>query len=246
MRTWDHRSARRLVPLVAAGAAVFGLARVMRPVPIFTATGPTRPVTWPTDDDPGDARASLMERHLPSVRFNGNAFGDVIDFLRDVTGAEFRVDWPALAAAGVTGQTPVTARLRDVKVSKALHLIAAAVGRPDDPPDFFIQEPGVIACTAASVRVRRRVSRQYDVVAVLHSWGRSRPSSAAEVDSRAADVQAWLIRSVDPNSWLWNGGRLGSLGVDPGRRVLTVVQTPENQDAVASALLVLEQAELCR
>ena len=41
------------------------------------------------------ATAALLDRRLPELRFNANALSDVFDFLRDATGANLYVDWPA-------------------------------------------------------------------------------------------------------------------------------------------------------
>ena len=66
------------------------------------------------------------------MRFNANALTDVIDFLRDVSGATIYVDWKTLEAASIQKDAPVTARLRDVKFSKALELIFKSVEGDDD------------------------------------------------------------------------------------------------------------------
>ena len=47
-----------------------------------------------------------LDRRLPEINFNGNAFGDVVDFLRDVTGANIFVNWRALETAGISKDAP--------------------------------------------------------------------------------------------------------------------------------------------
>ena len=50
------------------------------------------------------------------MNFSGVAFADVIDFLRDVSGANIHVDWKILEAAGIGKDAPVkdlTAALQD-------------------------------------------------------------------------------------------------------------------------------------
>ena len=53
-----------------------------------------------------------LDRPLPELQFDGVGFSDVIDFLRDVSGANIFVNWKSLEAAGVDRNAPVTARLR--------------------------------------------------------------------------------------------------------------------------------------
>jgi beta-lactamase regulating signal transducer with metallopeptidase domain len=70
----------------------------------------------------------LLEHKLPEVRFDNVGFADVIDFFRDVGSANIFVDWRALEAAGIDRNAPVTIRLRDVKLSKALEVVLLDVG----------------------------------------------------------------------------------------------------------------------
>ena len=53
----------------------------------------------------------------------------MVDFLRDVSGANIFVNWKSLEGAGVDRNAPVTAKLRNVKFSKALSIILDSVGR---------------------------------------------------------------------------------------------------------------------
>src|SRR5207249_2105153 len=61
------------------------------------------------------ATLAQLDRKLPEVKFDAVAFSDSIDWMRDVTGANIFVNWRALEAAGIDKNTPVSARLRDVK-----------------------------------------------------------------------------------------------------------------------------------
>src|SRR5205814_2462374 len=99
------------------------------------------PANWPDLSEPRDESVRhergvesedadvqrQLDRTLPEVNFNQVPFGDVIDFLRDITTANIFVNWRALEAAGVDKNAPVTARLRNVRFSKALSLILADV-----------------------------------------------------------------------------------------------------------------------
>ena len=51
---------------------------------------------------------------LPEVKFQASPLKDCFDFLRDVSGANIHVNWRALEAAGVTGDTQVNVRLKEV------------------------------------------------------------------------------------------------------------------------------------
>src|SRR4051794_2102424 len=69
-----------------------------------------------------------LDRKLPDIRFEGSLFGDVIDFYRDVVGADILVDWPALAAAGVHRMTPVQVLVSDEQFGSAMAKTLRATG----------------------------------------------------------------------------------------------------------------------
>lgn len=67
--------------------------------------------------------SASLNRVLPEMKFDGIALGEAIDFLRDVTGANLHVNWKALEGAGVTADTPINIRLRQVPLRKVLSLV---------------------------------------------------------------------------------------------------------------------------
>ncbi len=86
---------------------------------------------------------AVLSRVLPELRFEDVGFSDVVDFLRDVTGANIYVNWKTLAAAGIEKDAKVTARLRNVKFSKALNVILDEAGSPNAKLAYTVDE-GVI------------------------------------------------------------------------------------------------------
>jgi Ca-activated chloride channel family protein len=108
----------------------------------------------PTDDEVSADRGAVAEdaslqsqldRHLPELRFNANALSDVVDFLRDVNGTNITVDWNALAKAGITRNTPITALLRDIKFCDALALIlkSANTGAATAQPGYKLDHGAI-------------------------------------------------------------------------------------------------------
>ena len=103
-----------------------------------------------------------LDRRLPEIRFDQVAFGDVVDFLRDVTGANLFVNWRALEAAGVERTAPVTARLRDVRFSKALSTILNDVGGGTVALAYTVDE-GVITISTAEDLNKNVDIQVYDI-----------------------------------------------------------------------------------
>src|SRR5687767_3947790 len=60
---------------------------------------------------------------LPEVKFQGSPLKDCFEFLRDVSGANIHVNWRALEAAGITGDTQVNVRLREVPLRKVMNVL---------------------------------------------------------------------------------------------------------------------------
>ena len=108
------------------------------------------------------ATVAVLDRTLPEVAFDAVAFGDVIDFLRDVSTANLFVNWKSLEAAGIDRTTPVTARLHNVKFSKALNVILDSVGGGQTKLGYTIDE-GVITISTQDDLSKNVVVRVYDI-----------------------------------------------------------------------------------
>ena len=105
---------------------------------------------------------ALLDKRLPELRFEAVTFSDVIDFLRDVTTANIFVNWRALETAGIDKNAPVTARLKDVKFSKALTTILADVGGGTVKLGYTIDE-GVITISTEEDLSKNVATRVYDI-----------------------------------------------------------------------------------
>jgi hypothetical protein len=94
--------------------------------------------------------ADVLARVMPEVRFDGVAFGDAIDFLRDVSGATINVHWKELEAVGVDRNTPVTIRLQNVRFGQALRLLLLTASAGDKPPEYTTEEGRILIRAAAA------------------------------------------------------------------------------------------------
>lgn len=111
----------------------------------------------------GDAATrAQLDRKLPELRFDQVPFGDVIGFLQDVSGANIFVNWRALESAGIDRNTPVTARLRDIKFSKGLSTILSDVGGGVVKLTYTVDE-GVITISTEEDLSKNVITRVYDI-----------------------------------------------------------------------------------
>lgn len=170
----------------------------------------------------GKALAAQLDRQLPELQFDGIGFGDVIDFLRDVSGTNIVVNWKALEAAKVDKNAPTTLKLRNVKLSKALQLVLDAAAQKEGVL-FYRAEDGVITISAHEPDGGTLISKTYNVKALVNGDA-----------ARTQSLLRMITGSVDPSSWQ---DKPGGPAVSKGEEgMLVVVQTDRNQKAVANLL----------
>jgi hypothetical protein len=90
-----------------------------------------------------------VDRRLPEANFNNTALSDVIDFLRDVSGANLFVNWVELEKAGLKRDAPVSLRLRDMTLSSVLRLVLESANNGKTPVRFTYED-NVITVTAGA------------------------------------------------------------------------------------------------
>ena len=97
---------------------------------------------------PRSALAALAIK-LPVVKFDGTRMEDAINYLRDISDANFHVDWRAIETLGVSRDTPVTFSARQITLRKALGLILSQTSNPNELS--FYNDGGVIEITTKAV-----------------------------------------------------------------------------------------------
>jgi Flp pilus assembly secretin CpaC len=213
------------------------------------------------------AVVTQLERKLPEVRFDNVGFADVVDFLRDVSSANIFVNWKALETAGIDRNAPVTARLRDVKFSKALETILKDVGGGTVKLGYTIDE-GVISISTEEDLASNVVTRVYDIRDLIinvpdfdmppnfqlqgstagGSGGNQQLFNSTQQNGQTGtNVRADLIANITKliqdtvasESWKDNGGNIGSIRELAGQLIVT--QTPENLRSLARLLEQLRE-----
>jgi hypothetical protein len=174
------------------------------------------------------AAEAQLELRLPPIKFDAVGLNDVVDFLRDVNGANIFVNWKALEGAGIDRQVPVTVNLHNVKFGKALRIILDSLSSEKAKLTFKV-DSGVIAISTASELFGEPLSRAYDVKFLLP--GGLEPG---ERDKRVAALLRLVVGSIDPPSWGLHDGRAYAAMELNGS--LIVVQTEKNLVAIEGLL----------
>ena len=107
------------------------------------------------------ARRSVLDQVIPDVKFTNVALKDALEFLRDVTGANIHVNWKAIEAAGVSQDTNVNMRLREVQFRKALGLLLNEAGSGTALTYYFDQN--VLEVTTRELADKEMFTRVYSV-----------------------------------------------------------------------------------
>ena len=181
------------------------------------------------------AAQAKLDHNLPDVDFNSNQFVDVIDFLRDVTGANIFVNWHVLEAAGFAKSTTVTVRLKNVAFKTALATILEAADGEKTKLAYVINQ-GVITISTVEDLRKNTSTEAYDVRDLLGDKPKAGQTARAPEDRQERiDAMVKLVTgTVDPESWSDNGGRVGEIKELSGQLIVT--QTPQNHKAIENLI----------
>ena len=206
----------------------------------------TRPATQPEATTSPETRtpkrlsmipttAALLDRVLPEVEFEGEPFSRVVDYYRNRSGANIFVYWNALEAAGVSRDTPVTVRVRQVKLGLALELVLRALPAKTKL-GFKIEDGSLDISTAESlIDVVPRVYYIGDLLADLPDVDRRR---------RVAGLVSLIEQTVAEGSWKDTGGNIGSIQELGGQ--LVILQGADAQRQIAALLHQIHQGQASR
>ncbi len=240
---------------------------------------------------------AILDKRLQELRFDGIALSDVVDFLRDVSGANIAVNWKTIEAAGVEKTAPVSVRLRDIKFAKALGTILSDVGGGNVKLGYTIDE-GVITISTIDDLNKNTLINVYDIRDLLvvppdfvappdfsvssngsgrgggggggggrgggggggrgggggggggggfgqggggGNAGGGAASNAQATQKLVDDITNLIKETVDRESWIDNGGKVGQLKFLSGQLIAT--QTAENHRQMVGLLDKLRESK---
>ena len=180
------------------------------------------------------------------------AFADIIQYLRDATGAGIHVKWNVLSTAGVHKNTPVSLNLPDRTLHQVLRLLLEDLG--DVEPLSFTVGDGVITISTTDDLKTRTIVRVYDIqdliirvpdfvgprvdVAEAAIEKGDRKAEDELTHEEALDELTEAIESnVDPESW-----QSLAASIEEQRGALIIRQTPGGHEAVEALLDQLREA----
>ena len=118
-----------------------------------------------TRADSARARKAIVDQVVPEIKFNGSSLKDCLEFFRDATNANIVVNWKAVEAAGVSQDTPINMRVRDVTLRKALSMLVSEASG-GDTLSFYMAE-NVIHVSTREQTDKILITRIYPVEDLL-------------------------------------------------------------------------------
>ena len=165
----------------------------------------------------------LVHAHWESIKLV-----EALDTLSHITQVEIRVDWQALAAAGLDQNIRVTCDVHDWSVYPAMHTILEGIAA--NVHLGFFPENHRIMVTTEEGATKHTWTKSYDLKALL-------PHNADMIEAREA-LGRLVMDTVAPDSWKDAGGVTGVLTFNGTKIVVT--QTADNLRGVEHLLEELD------
>ena len=93
--------------------------------------------------DPDAKAKAALDRVVPELKFRAVPLSDTIDFLKDISGVPFIVDWDALAKAGVKKTSPVTVDAKNLKFKDAITMILDSASQKPGAITYFVKDAAI-------------------------------------------------------------------------------------------------------
>lgn len=115
-------------------------------------------------DSEQNRRVAQQLRQPVPVNFEANKLSNVIDYLRNTTGVNFFVNWPALETAGVEKDLPITLQLNNIPAEQALRLVLSQASQVNEfePVGYSIIE-GIVTISTERDLTKTTDTRVYDI-----------------------------------------------------------------------------------
>ena len=196
-----------------------------------------------------------LQALIGSVDYQDDSLSEVLDDLREKSGANIVANWQSLSSAGIDKNTPVSLKLKNVSAGRILKAVAQNLSNSWSPVSY-VEHGGIVIIATAKDLARIIDTRVYDIMHLLmetkdlrggarydsnRTSRRNSSGSRYDRDSSAGTDRTQKIvdivrSSASEDSWRENGGP-GGVAVFGTRLVVT--QTAGNHAKIAMALTQL-------
>ncbi len=238
------------------------------PRPPGTATRPA-PARYPWESAADVRARQTLKARVPVLNLEHTPLSRAFDFLVDLTDLNLRVHWDAMAFSAIERDRGITLKLKNASLESVLSAILEQAGGSEVELAFEVWEGSVVISTREDlsrhtirqiydvddlINVQEKhlagyIHRVFETVAKYGGRDLANDVAAAErvvrqiVRDSREDLQNDLIdlinTCVDPESWRYAGGIVGTIGFFGDR--LIVVQTITAQREIADLLAELRR-----
>ena len=114
------------------------------------------------------AARGLLQRVIPTAKFDNVSLADSMDFLSSVSGANIVVDWKSLSDANITKQTQINLNLHDITLQRLLTMVLREASAGGTPLTWYIED-NIITVTTQAVADSKNVTVVYYVLDIIMS-----------------------------------------------------------------------------
>jgi hypothetical protein len=103
--------------------------------------------------------------NLREINFPQMALKNVIAFLRDASGENFHVNWRALETTGITRDTPVTVKAKNISIARTLDLVTDQLnaGRDHYSSVYWLVQGGIVKISTGEALDKTISVRTYEI-----------------------------------------------------------------------------------
>ncbi|HEX8524823.1 MAG TPA: hypothetical protein VF669_21405 [Tepidisphaeraceae bacterium] len=80
-----------------------------------------------------EEKQTILDKSLPELKLEKISVKDALDFMKEISGASFEVDWKAFKNQKVTEKSVVSVQIKNEKLSEVLRKIFVSAGATHDP-----------------------------------------------------------------------------------------------------------------
>jgi beta-lactamase regulating signal transducer with metallopeptidase domain len=175
----------------------------------------------------------LLGQVLTEVKFESMGFSDIIDFLRDQTGANIIVEWRALENAGIDKNTPVTLRMQRAAVDQVLDHLLHDVGGGTVKLDYMIDKGAIVISTDEELG-KRVTTVSYDVSDLMMRGPSGESLTGEPLQQHLSQLMKLIQDTIAADSWKDNGGTVGS--IMEFNQKFVIQQTPKTHQQIERLL----------
>ena len=193
---------------------------------------------------PGPDLVRRLDTRLPEVKLTGVSLAAALDLIRDASGVKMVVNWIAMRAEGVGRETPVSARLNNVRTFKALGVILNSVSSSSVKLRYWLGKDRVFVSTQTDYYARNTVVRAYEIRDIIEDSleGTSNHPGLTRADS-IQDLKRLIEDWVDSDTWMTSKPAYvpGWGRIDEFNGRLFIFQTRENHAQIEALLEQLRE-----